>query len=45
MAAYLALPNVVAVGGSWLAPAGDVESGNWKAITARASRAMALITG
>lgn len=42
MAAYLALPNVVAVGGSWLAPAADVESGNWDAITARARRAMAV---
>jgi 2-dehydro-3-deoxyphosphogluconate aldolase/(4S)-4-hydroxy-2-oxoglutarate aldolase len=42
MAAYLALPNVVAVGGSWLAPAGDVESGNWDAISARAKRAMSL---
>jgi 2-dehydro-3-deoxyphosphogluconate aldolase / (4S)-4-hydroxy-2-oxoglutarate aldolase len=39
---YLALPNVVAVGGSWLAPAADVASGNWDAITARAKRAMAL---
>jgi 2-dehydro-3-deoxyphosphogluconate aldolase/(4S)-4-hydroxy-2-oxoglutarate aldolase len=43
MGAYLALPNVVAVGGSWLAPAADVDSGNWQAITARAKRAMALI--
>jgi 2-dehydro-3-deoxyphosphogluconate aldolase/(4S)-4-hydroxy-2-oxoglutarate aldolase len=40
--AYLALPNVVAVGGSWLAPAADIESGNWGAITARAGRAMEL---
>jgi 2-dehydro-3-deoxyphosphogluconate aldolase/(4S)-4-hydroxy-2-oxoglutarate aldolase len=40
MGAYLALPNVVAVGGSWLAPAADVEAGNWAAITARAKRAM-----
>lgn len=40
MGAYLALPNVVAVGGSWLAPAQDVASGNWDAITARAARAM-----
>jgi len=41
--AYLALPNVVAVGGSWLAPAADVASGNWDAITGRAHKAMALI--
>jgi 2-dehydro-3-deoxyphosphogluconate aldolase/(4S)-4-hydroxy-2-oxoglutarate aldolase len=42
IAAYLALPNVVAVGGSWLAPAADVENGDWEAITARARRAMEL---
>ena len=41
MATYLALPNVVAVGGSWLAPAADVRDGNWPAITARARAAMA----
>lgn len=40
MADYLALPNVVAVGGSWLAPLADIVSGNWDAITARARRAM-----
>ncbi len=41
MGAYLALPNVVAVGGSWLAPAADIRSGAWEAITARAAKAMA----
>ena len=41
--AYLALPNVVAVGGSWLAPAADVEARNWEAITSRAKRAMELV--
>ena len=40
MAAYLALPNVVAVGGSWLAPAADVAARRWPAITARAALAM-----
>ena len=40
MASYLALTNVVAVGGSWLAPAEDVAAGRWDAITARAARAM-----
>lgn len=40
MQAYLAQPNVVAVGGSWLAPAEDVADGRWNAITARAARAM-----
>ena len=43
MGAYLALPNVVAVGGSWLAPAADMEAGNWQAITGRAKRAMDLL--
>jgi 2-dehydro-3-deoxyphosphogluconate aldolase/(4S)-4-hydroxy-2-oxoglutarate aldolase len=38
---YLALPNVLAVGGSWLAPASDVRAGRWKAISERARRAMA----
>lgn len=37
---WLALPNVVAVGGSWLAPASEIEAGQWDAITARASRVM-----
>ena len=41
--AYLALPNVVAVGGSWMAPAADVEARNWEAITNRAKRAMELV--
>jgi len=40
MGAYLAQPNVVAVGGSWLAPATDIRSGNWDAITERARSAM-----
>ena len=43
MTGYLGLPNVVAVGGSWMAPAADIESGNWEAITVRARRAMDLI--
>ena len=37
---YLALPNVVAVGGSWLAPADEVAAGDWAAIEGRARRAM-----
>ena len=37
---YLALPNVVAVGGSWLAPAAEIAAGEWDAIEARARRAM-----
>ncbi len=40
IAAYLAQPNVVAVGGSWLAPPADIRAGNWDAITERARSAM-----
>lgn len=36
---YLALPNVFAVGGSWLAPADKVKAGEWAAITALARHA------
>jgi 2-dehydro-3-deoxyphosphogluconate aldolase/(4S)-4-hydroxy-2-oxoglutarate aldolase len=37
--AWLALPNVLAVGGSWLAPAPEVAAGAWDTITRRAHRA------
>ena len=40
---WLALPNVVAIGGSWLAPEGDLTAGNWSALTERAKRALARI--
>lgn len=40
---WLALPNVVAVGGSWLAPAAEVRAGDWATITARARRTMAKL--
>jgi len=39
-ASWLAEPNVVAVGGSWLCPAADVRSGNWAGITAICNRTM-----
>lgn len=39
-ASYLALRNVVAVGGSWLAPAADIAAGNWTGITDRARAAL-----
>ena len=39
-AAWLAEPNVVAVGGSWLCPAADVRAGNWDRITAICNRTM-----
>lgn len=43
MRAYLALHNVVAVGGSWLAPAAEIRAGAWATITSRAEQAMASI--
>ena len=39
-AAWLAEPNVVAVGGSWLCPAADIRSGNWAGISAICDRTM-----
>jgi len=39
---YLALENVLCVGGSWVAPAAAIKSGNWAEITALASTALAL---
>ena len=39
---YLALPNVVAVGGSWMAPAKTVATGDWSAIEQLAREAAAL---
>lgn len=35
---WLAQPNVVAVGGSWLTPAAEIAAANWDAIAARAER-------
>ncbi len=37
-AEWLAQPNVVAVGGSWLTPHADVAAGRWDAIRERAAR-------
>lgn len=39
---YLSLSNVVCVGGSWVAPAAMVQSGDWAGITELASEAAAL---
>lgn len=39
---YLALPNVFAVGGSWVAPSSWVESGDWAAITEACREANSL---
>lgn len=41
-AEWLALSNVVAVGGSWLTPVVEVRAGRWDTITERARRAAAL---
>lgn len=40
--AYLGCPNVVAVGGSWVAPKDAIASGNWARITQFAREAAAL---
>tara|TARA_R110002020_G_scaffold304868_1_gene520677 strand:+ start:639 stop:1283 length:645 start_codon:yes stop_codon:yes gene_type:complete len=39
---YLSLPNVLCVGGSWLAPKDKVAAGDWAGITALAREAAAL---
>lgn len=39
---YLALPNVICVGGSWVSPDAEVAAGNWSAIETRAREACAL---
>ena len=41
-AEWLAEPNVLAVGGSWIAPVSDIRKGDWAAITARAKGAQSL---
>jgi 2-dehydro-3-deoxyphosphogluconate aldolase/(4S)-4-hydroxy-2-oxoglutarate aldolase len=40
--AWLALPNVLCVGGAWVAPAAAVQARDWPAITALARAAAAL---
>ena len=42
---YLSRPNVVCVGGSWVAPKAAVARGDWAAVTALASSASALARG
>ena len=39
---YLALPNVICVGGSWVMPADAIASGDWKRIEQLAREAAAL---
>lgn len=42
---WLALQNVIAVGGSWLTPAEDIRRGAWDAITERTQRTLAGLSG
>lgn len=42
--AYLALPNVICVGGSWVMPQDALQSGDWKRIETLAREAFALKT-
>jgi 2-dehydro-3-deoxyphosphogluconate aldolase/(4S)-4-hydroxy-2-oxoglutarate aldolase len=42
---YLRLPNIMCVGGSWVAPAGMVKAGDWAGITKLAAEAAALPRG
>ncbi len=39
---YLALPQVLAVGGSWMVPRSAVASGDWAAVTAAAASSVEL---
>jgi 2-dehydro-3-deoxyphosphogluconate aldolase/(4S)-4-hydroxy-2-oxoglutarate aldolase len=39
---FLALPNVLCVGGSWVAPIKALEAGDWAAVEALAAKAAAL---
>lgn len=39
---YLALPNVLCVGGSWVAPVAMMQAGDWEGITRLAAEAAAL---
>jgi 2-dehydro-3-deoxyphosphogluconate aldolase/(4S)-4-hydroxy-2-oxoglutarate aldolase len=40
---WLAEPNVIAVGGSWLCPASEIRAGNWNGITAICQRTMKML--
>ena len=43
--AFLALPNVLCVGGSWVVPKAAIEAGNWAEIEALARDAALLASG
>jgi 2-dehydro-3-deoxyphosphogluconate aldolase/(4S)-4-hydroxy-2-oxoglutarate aldolase len=42
--AYLAEPNVLCVGGTWIAPSDLIAAGDWPAITARAAAAASALS-
>jgi 2-dehydro-3-deoxyphosphogluconate aldolase/(4S)-4-hydroxy-2-oxoglutarate aldolase len=42
---WLAQPNVIAVGGSWLTPAAEIAAGQWDAIRERAARTRSRLEG
>jgi 2-dehydro-3-deoxyphosphogluconate aldolase/(4S)-4-hydroxy-2-oxoglutarate aldolase len=44
-ASYLGLPNVICVGGSWVAPDDLVDAGDWAAIEDLARQAVAAARG
>lgn len=41
---YLALPSVLAVGGSWLAPADAVSARDWEAVARAARQAFTAVS-
>ncbi|MBV9946494.1 MAG: bifunctional 4-hydroxy-2-oxoglutarate aldolase/2-dehydro-3-deoxy-phosphogluconate aldolase [Myxococcales bacterium] len=41
---YLALPSVIACGGSWIAPRAEINAGAWASITERARRVGDTVT-
>jgi 2-dehydro-3-deoxyphosphogluconate aldolase/(4S)-4-hydroxy-2-oxoglutarate aldolase len=43
--AYLALSNVLCVGGSWIAPRAEVAAGNWVKVTGLAAAAAQMKRG
>lgn len=45
LGAYLGLPTVMCVGGTWLAPAKTIAAADWRAITAEAAKARAAVDG
>ncbi len=42
LAEYLEVPSVIGCGGTWLTPAGEIEAGNFEAITELAKQAIAI---